>query len=403
MSTHRTVTRLSGLLVAGTFVLAACSSSGASTAPSAAAPSAAATSAASGAAPSAGGSAAAAGDPKTATSAADAGGVDAVCAAGKAEGQVNLIATPPDWANYGQMITDFTAKYGIKVQSDQPDVDSAAEITAAKNLAGTGRQPDVFDLTTTVTLANLAMLAPYKVAAWADIPDTNKEATGLWTNNYTGYQSISYDSKLGTITKVADLADPKYKGKVALNGDPLKSGSGFNGVVLAALANGGTADNIAPGVDFFKKLSDSGNLIPVDPNPATIASGQTPIVIDWTYNEGAQTAKLKPQGIDWKVVVPSDAPPVAAYYNDAINKDASHPAAARCWLEYVFSPEGQNTWLKGFAAPVLLPTMVKNGTVDQAALAAIGAPSQAPVQLTQDQIKAATDYLTANWKFITIK
>ena len=374
MSTHRTVTRLSGLLVAGTFVLAACSSSGASTAPSAAAPSAAATSAASGAAPSAGGSAAAAGDPKTATSAADAGGVDAVCAAGKAEGQVNLIATPPDWANYGQMITDFTAKYGIKVQSDQPDVDSAAEITAAKNLAGTGRQPDVFDLTTTVTLANLAMLAPYKVAAWADIPDANKEATGLWTNNYTGYESISYDAKLGDITKMSDLADPKYKGKIALNGDPLKAAAGFNGVVLAALANGGTADNIAPGVDFFKKLSDSGNLIPVDPNPSTIASGQTPIVIDWTYNEGSQTAKLKPQGIDWKVVVPTDAPPVAAYYNDAINKDAAHPAAARCWMEYVFSPEGQNTWLKGFAAPVLLPTMVKNGTVDQAALAAIGAP-----------------------------
>ena len=85
---------------------------------------------------------------------------------------------------------------------------------------------------------------------------------------------------------------------------------------------------------------------------------ETPIVIDWTYNEGAQTAKLKPQGIDWKVVVPSDAPPVAAYYNDAINKDASHPAAARCWLEYVFSPEGQNTWLKGFAAPVLLPGQI---------------------------------------------
>ena len=247
------------------------------------------------------------------------------------------------------------------------------------------------------------MFAPYQVAAWADIPDSNKEATGLWTNNYTGYESISYDAKLGDITKMSDLLDPKYKGKIALNGDPLKAAAGFNGVVLAALANGGTADNIAPGVDFFKKLSDSGNLIPVDPNPSTIASGQTPIVIDWTYNEGSQTAKLKPQGIDWKVVVPTDAPPVAAYYNDAINKDAAHPAAARCWMEYVFSPEGQNTWLKGFAAPVLLPTMVKNGTVDQAALAAIGAPAQAPVQLTADQTKAATTYLTDNWKFITIK
>ena len=397
MSTHRTVTRLAGLVVVASFVFAACSSSSASTKPStaasAAAPSVAAPSVA---APSAAASVAA---PSADAQAA----VDAVCAAGKTEGQVNIIATPPDWANYGQMITDFTAKYGIKVQSDQPDVDSQAEINAAKSLAGTGRQPDIFDLTTTVTLANLDKLAPYKVAAWADIPDANKEPTGLWTNNYTGYQAISYDAKLGTITKMADLLDPKYKGKVALNGDPLKAGAAFNGVVLAALANGGSADNIAPGVDFFKKLTEIGNLIPVDPAPATIASGATPIVIDWTYNQGAQTAKLAPKGIDWKVVVPTDAPPVAAYYNSAINKDAAHPNAAKCWLEYIFSPAGQNTWLKGFAAPVLLPTMIKNGTVDQAALAAIGTPSQASVQLTADQTTKAKDYLTANWKFITIK
>jgi len=163
------------------------------------------------------------------------------------------------------------------------------------------------------------------------------------------------------------------------------------------------ADNIAPGVDFFKKLSDSGNLIPVDPNPATIASGQTPIVIDWTYNEGAQTAKLAPQGIDWKVVVPSDAPPVAAYYNDAINKDASHPAAARCWLEYVFSPEGQNTWLKGGAMPVRLAAMQKAGTLDQAALAAVNPPTTPVTQLTPAQVTAATKVLTDTWKFISIK
>ncbi|MEO8228362.1 MAG: ABC transporter substrate-binding protein [Chloroflexota bacterium] len=377
-------------------ILSACTSSGGSTA-TAGAP----TVAPSGAAPSA--AASAAGDPKTATSAADVGGVDAICAAGKAEGQVNLIATPPDWANYGQMITDFQTKYGIKVKSDQPDVDSAAEIKAANDLAGTGRQPDIFDLTTAVTTANTDKLAPYKAATWADIPDVNKEPTGLWTNNYTGFQSISYDTSLGDITKVADLADPKYKGKVALNGDPLKSGAGFNGVVLAALANGGSADNIAPGVDFFKKLADSGNLIPVDPAPATIAAGTTPIVIDWTYNETAQIAKVAPKGITWKVVVPTDAPPVASYYNEAINKDAAHPAAARCWVEYVLSDAGQNTWLTGGALPVRLIAMQKAGTLDQTALAAMNPPTTSPVQLTQAQVEAATKYLTDNWKFISIK
>ena len=72
-------------------------------------------------------------------------------------------------------------------------------------------------------------------------------------------------------------------------------------------------------------------------------------------------------------------------------------------MEYVFSTPGQNTWLKGFAPAGPPRRDVKNGTVDQAALAAIGAPAHAPVQLTQAQINAATEYLTDNWKFITIK
>ena len=342
-------------------------------------------------------------DAKNAKSAADMGGVDKVCAAGKTEGQVNLIATPTDWANYGQMITEFTAKYGIKVQSDQPDADSQAEINTAKQQAGTGRQPDIFDLGTVVALANTDQYAPYKPATWADIPDGNKEATGLWINNYTGFETISYDASLGDITKIADLADPKYKGKVALNGDPLKAAAGFNGVVLAALANGGSADNIAPGVDFFKNLASIGNLIPVDPAPATIAAGTTPIVIDWTYNQGGLVADLAKKGITWKIVVPTDAPPVAAYYNEAINKDAAHPAAARCWVEYVFSDAGQNTWLKGFALPVRLAAMQTAKTIDAAALAAVNAPATAPVQLTTAQIDTAKAYLTANWTFISIK
>jgi putative spermidine/putrescine transport system substrate-binding protein len=345
----------------------------------------------------------ASGDFKTVTSADQKGGVDAVCAAGKAEGGLNLIATPPDWANYGQMITDFQTKYGIKVQSDQPDVDSQTEINTAQQLAGTGRQPDLFDLGAAVASANTSMFAPYKVGTWADIPDANKEATGLWVNNYTGFETIGYDSSLGDIQKVADLADPKYKGKVALNGDPLKASAGFNGVVLAALANGGSTDNIKPGVDFMKKLSDMGNLLPVDPNPATIASGQTPIVIDWTYNNNAQTPVLKPKGIDWKVVIPSDAPPVAAFYNSAINKDAPHPAAARCWMEYIFSDAGQNTYLKGFALPVRLAAMQKAATVDQTAFAAVNPPATAPVQLTPAQTDAAKAVLTTDWKFISIK
>ena len=126
-------------------------------------------------------------------------------------------------------------------------------------------------------------------------------------------------------------------------------------------------------------------------------------MIDWTYTNGAQTAVLAPKGITWKTVIPSDAPPVASYYNDAINKDAAHPAAARCWMEYIYSDACQNAWLKGFALPIRLAAMQKAGTADATALAAINPPTTPPVQLTQAQSDAATKYLTDNWKFIAIK
>ncbi|MDF2825586.1 MAG: ABC-type Fe3+ transport system, periplasmic component, partial [Mycobacterium sp.] len=54
-----------------------------------------------------------------ATSAADFGGLEGLVEAAKAEGELNVIALPPDWANYGALIEAFSTKYGIKVNSAQ--------------------------------------------------------------------------------------------------------------------------------------------------------------------------------------------------------------------------------------------------------------------------------------------
>ncbi len=335
-------------------------------------------------------------DAATATSLADFGDMDALVAAAKEEGALNVIALPPDWANYGEMISTFESKYGITINSAQPDGSSQDEINAATQLKGTDRAPDVFDLGGSVALANLSMFAPYMVVAWDQIPENLKDPTGLWVSDYTGYMSIGYNAdKVPEPATITDLLKPAYKGTVALNGNPTQASAGFNGVVMATIANGGSADDFAPGVDFFSQLNDAGNLLPVDPTPATIASGQTPIVIDWDYNNVAQTAALEGK-VDWKVVIPANEV-VAAYYNQAINIDAPHPAAARLWQEFVFSPEGQNIWLKGAARPVLLDQMTTDGTVDQAALALLPVVEGTPVVLTQPQIEAGQEYLLANW------
>ena len=333
-------------------------------------------------------------DAKTAASAEAFGGMDKLVAAAKAEGALNVIALPPDWANYGEIIKGFQAKYPeIKITSDQPDGSSADEIATAKRLKGQSGAPDVFDLGAAVALANLDMYAPYQVATWADVPADFKEASGKWINDYGGYMSIGYDSaKVPAPAAVADLAKADYKGKVALNGDPTEAGAAFAGVQMVSIAEGGTAGDLAKGVDFFKKLKAAGNFIPVDPTPATVESGQTPLVIDWDYLNAGLAAKVP----TWKVVVPKESV-VAGYYYQAINVDAPHPAAARLWQEYLYSDEGQNLWLKGGARPIRMDAMTKAGTIDAAAAAALPAVEGTPVVPSQADAESGKTYLTANW------
>ncbi len=328
-----------------------------------------------------------------ATSAADFGGMDGLIAAAKKEGALNVIALPPDWANYGEIIKGFEAKYGIKITSDQPDGSSAEEISTAQRLKGQSKAPDVFDLGASVAMANLAMFAPYQVATWKDIPDNAKDPKGVWVYDYAGYMSIGYDSaKVPAPTSLADLLKPEYKGKVALNGNPTQAGAAFAGVQMAAIAQGGSAADIAKGVDFFKQLKAAGNFLPLDPNEASVLSGQTPVVFDWAYNNAPLTKKLP----TWKTWIPDNAV-LAGYYIQAINADAPHPAAARLWQEYLYSDEGQNLWLKGAAFPVRYDAMKAAGKIDAAAQASLPAVNGKVVIPTQADNDAAKAYLAANW------
>ncbi|WSJ63897.1 extracellular solute-binding protein [Streptomyces sp. NBC_01310] len=332
--------------------------------------------------------------PGAATSVADFGSMEALAAAAQKEGELNVIALPPDWANYGEIIKAFEAKYKIKVNSENPDASSADEIAAVKSRQGQKRAPDVLDLGIAFARSGAAenLFAPYKVTAWDKIPVTQKDADARWYNDYGGYVSIGCDAaRIPTCPKTfADLLKPEYKGKVALNGNPTKSGSAFGGVYAAALANKGSFADIQPGIDFFGQLKKNGNFIPVESTPATVEKGETPISIDWDYLNAGYAQQFKGKGVDWKVTVPADGV-FAQYYSQAINKDAPHPAAARLWMEFLYSGEGQNLWLKGYARPVLLPVMTEDGTADKDAVAKLpqvqGTPTF-PVSAELDRAKA---------------
>src|SRR3954470_16456956 len=132
----------------------------------------------------------------TATTAAASGGMEALVAAAKQEGALNVIALPPDWANYGAIIDGFGKKYGITINSANPEGSSQDEINAVQQLGTQDRAPDVLDLGQSFANSNVALFAPYKVATWDSIPAANKEANGAWVNDYGGYVSIGCNAKL---------------------------------------------------------------------------------------------------------------------------------------------------------------------------------------------------------------
>jgi putative spermidine/putrescine transport system substrate-binding protein len=341
---------------------------------------------------------------KTAQSVADMGGMAALVAAAKKEGTLNLIAVPRTWAGYGAIIDGFTAKYGIKINSENPDGSSGDEINAVKSTKGQPSAPDVVDVGNSYALqgAQDGLFAPYKVATWSDIPTGQKDAGGLWYSDYGGYISIGCNAtKIKNCpTTIKALDNPAYKGDVALNGDPTSANAAFEAVWATALANGGSATDIQPGIDFFKKLNSEKIYNKTKVTPATVASGQTPIVLDWDYLNVGNAAALKKTGVNWVTNDPADGL-VAGFYAQAVSINAAHPAAARLWEEYLYSQDadgGQNGWLRGFARPIELVAMLANGKADATAAAAQPKVNDTnPFNPTQDQVTAAKNVVTQKW------
>lgn len=318
----------------------------------------------------------------------------------KKEGRLNTIALPPDWANYGEVMSTFSKKFGIPITNDNPDASSAQENQAVRSLKGDPRAPDVLDVGPSFAIAgaNEGLYAKYYTTNFRKVPRAMKDGRGFWVGDYWGV--VSFGVNTAVVSSVpkswADLLKSEYKNKVALNGSPLSSGSAVAGVFSASIGSGGSLNDIGPGIEFFKRLKDAGNFIPVQATPQTIASGQTPIVIDWDYLNLAYTKEFPSAKI--QVSIPAVGV-YGAYYCQAVNATAPHPWAARLWQEFLYSDQGQLLWLKGYSHPALFDDMVKRKVVPAGLLKALPSPAAyAKVKFASPkQLSDARAKIQAEW------
>ncbi len=325
----------------------------------------------------------------------------------KTEGMLSIIATPASWANYGEIFELFKATTGVELNSLDENAGSADEIAAIEaNKGNKGPQaPDIVDVGYAYGQQGIdgGYYQPYKVSTWDKIPDTvlglpAKDPNGMWTGGYYGVMVLEVNTAVvkNVPQNWEDLLKPEYKGQVALTGDPRSSNQAAQSVFAASLANGGSLDDVQPGLEFFKQVNDAGNFVPVIAKVGTIAQGATPIVLAWDYNAFGDKDSLAGNP-PLEIVYPS--PTIASMYVQAISAYAPHPNCAKVWMEILHSDEGQLAWMKGYAHGVQQADMESRGVIPAELKAKLPSSSafSSAVSPNPDQLSVARDAIKTGW------
>lgn len=325
----------------------------------------------------------------------------------KDEGMLSIIATPASWANYGEIFELFKATTGVELNSLDENAGSADEIAAIEaNKGNKGPQaPDIVDVGYAYGQQGIdgGYYQPYKVSTWDKIPDTvlglpAKDPNGMWTGGYYGVMVLEVNTAVvkNVPQNWADLLKPEYKGQIALTGDPRSSNQAAQSVFAASLANGGSLDDVQPGLDFFKQVNEAGNFVPVIAKVGTIAQGATPIVLAWDYNAFGDKDSLAGNP-PLEIVYPS--PTIASMYVQAISAYAPHPNCAKVWMEILHSDEGQLAWMKGYAHGVQQADMEARGVIPAELKAKLPSSTAfaSAVSPSPDQLSAARDAIKTGW------
>ena len=221
--------------------------------------------------------------------------MEEIAAGAAKEGQLVTYGMSDDWVNFGAIFDAIESKY--HVTHTDTDMTSAEEIThlLAEKDAPVMDMADIgYDFLGPLLDNNLA--APFKNSSWDSIPADRKDPDGRWASAYWGAISILVNTDVVKTLPATwnDLLKPEYKDMVCSR-DPRVSTYATASVLAAAYANGGGEDNVQPGLDWFKKLRDTGNLRKgVVLNVASVQKGECPISLVYDFDGFAKRDSDRP-------------------------------------------------------------------------------------------------------------
>ncbi|HOK20073.1 MAG TPA: extracellular solute-binding protein, partial [Thermosynergistes sp.] len=206
----------------------------------------------------------------------------------------------------------------------------------------------------------------FKPVNFDKIPDLLKDPEGHWFSIHKGTVVFVVNKNYVKETPKGwkDLLDPKYSKSVVYL-DPRTVGIGYAIVIATSYAMGGDLDNMDPGIDYLAQLQKVGNVRMIEKTTEydKFIKGEIPIWI--TYDWNAYRAKyIAGLGDAVDVVIPEEGT-ITSPYAISMVKGAPHPNAAKLWLNFIMSGEGQKIFAKGFVRPILTDVELPSEVVDK--------------------------------------
>src|SRR5258708_27688714 len=205
----------------------------------------------------------------------------------KKEGQLQAIGIPPEWADYADILAGYTSHYTVPIAYKvEAEYSSAQELVVFKN-SKTHAHGDIGDVGFKFgpQAVQQGLATPYKHSHWDDIDASLKDPNGNWCTEYWGAMAFAINTDIvkNPPASFQDLLNNDYKNMVGIDGDPRQASDDFFAVYSAALAHGGSLNNIQHGIDFFAKFKQKGNFTVARATQPNVAKGDVAIAIKWDY------------------------------------------------------------------------------------------------------------------------
>jgi len=275
-----------------------------------------------------------------------------VATTGSSGGAGTVIAynTPKEWANWGEVLKQFTAKTGIAAANDPKN---SGQTLAALTAEASAPVADVayFGLVFGLQADQKGLLEPYSPPLIDQVPKQLKADNGTWSTVHQGAIAMLVNTKAIGNAPVPkcwkDLTKPEYKNLVGFL-DPTSAAVGYSVLAAANLSLGGSFDNWDPGISWAKKMKDNGLALPKQTATSAVQQGEIPILIDADFN-GYKLANVDKAPI--KVVLPCEGT-ISVPYVMGLVKGAPHPEQGKKLLDFALSDAGQKLFAQSYLRPV---------------------------------------------------